>query len=70
MANKEFLTANPAAKKFFELFRIELADVSAQNTRMKDGEKSQEDIERHAREWIEANRATWEGWLAEARKAA
>lgn len=70
VANKKFLAENPAAKRFFELFTLKLADVNEQNTRMQDGEKSQKDIEKHAQEWIEKNRTTWDGWLKEARKAA
>ncbi len=70
VANKKFLEANPAAKRFFEVFTLSLSDINEQNTRMQNGEKSQEDIERHAQEWIAKNRATWDGWLAEARAAA
>ena len=70
VANKKFLDENPAAKRFFEVFTLELADINAQNTKMQDGEKSQKDIERHAQEWISANQEKWDGWLAEARKAA
>ena len=70
VANKKFMAANPAARKFFEVFTLPLADINAQNTRMNDGEKSQKDIERHADEWIAKNKAQWEGWLEESRKAA
>jgi glycine betaine/proline transport system substrate-binding protein len=70
VANKKFLKANPAAKKFFEEFTLPLEDINAQNTRMNEGEKSQADIERHADQWIAKNKATWDGWLADARKAA
>ncbi|MDT8441996.1 MAG: glycine betaine/L-proline ABC transporter substrate-binding protein ProX [Desulfuromonadales bacterium] len=70
VANNAFLAANPAARTFFELFSLPLADINTQNTRMQDGEKSQQDIERHAAEWIEANRTTWDGWLQAARQAA
>ncbi|MEE4314901.1 MAG: glycine betaine/L-proline ABC transporter substrate-binding protein ProX [Desulfofustis sp.] len=70
VANKEFLAANPAAKRFFELFTLPLADINAQNARMNEGEKSDKDIERHADEWIANNQDTWNGWLEEARKAA
>lgn len=69
-ANKKFLEDNPAAKKFFELFKLPAKDVDAQNTKMHAGEKNQKDIERHAEEWIANNQATWNGWLDEARKAA
>ena len=70
VANKKFAEGNPAAKKFFELVTIPLADINAQNTLMYEGEKSQKDIERHVDNWISKNQKTWDGWLAEARKAA
>lgn len=70
VANKKFLEANPAAKSFFEAFTLPLADINVQNTKMQDGEKSQEDIERHAKEWIAANQEKWNGWLEAARAAA
>jgi glycine betaine/proline transport system substrate-binding protein len=69
VANKKFAEENPAAKRFFELFTIPLADVSAQNDRMNRGEDSAEDIQRHAREWIKENQAQWDEWMAEARAA-
>ncbi len=70
VGNSKFLTANPAAKKFFEVFTLPLADINEQNTKMDNGEKSQKNIERHAKEWIKKNQTTWDGWLAAARKAA
>ena len=70
VANKKFIAKNPAAKKFFEVFTLPLADINEQNTRMYEGEKSQEDITRHVDEWIAKNQDNWKGWLKEARKAA
>ena len=70
VANKKFLAENPAASKFFELFTLPLGDINEQNTKMQDGEKSQEDIERHVKEWIAKNQETWNGWLDAARAAA
>ena len=70
VANKKFLEKNPAAKKFFEVFTLPLSDINTQNNKMQDGEKSQNDIERHAQEWIKANQEKWNGWLEEARAAA
>ncbi len=69
VANKKFLDENPAAKKLFEVVRIPLEDIFAQNAKMNAGEDSAEDIQRHAEEWIAANRDTFDQWLAEARKA-
>jgi len=70
VANKQFLNQNPAAQKFFELFSLPLIDINEQNAKMENGEKSQEDIERHAQEWIANNKKTWDNWLDAARKAA
>ena len=70
VANKKFMEKNPAAKKFLEIFTLPLADINAQNTRMNEGEKSDKDIEKHVAEWIDKNKEKWNGWLAEARKAA
>ena len=70
VANKKFLTKNPAAKKFFEVFTLPLLDINEQNTRMSEGEKSQKDIERHVDEWISKNKMKWDGWLSAARSAA
>jgi len=70
VANKQFLNQNPAAKKFFELFSLPLSDINEQNAKMENGQKSQEDIERHAQEWIANNKEKWDNWLDAARKAA
>ena len=70
VANKNFVRENPAAKKLFEVFSVPVADISAQNARMKDGEKSQQDIDRHVDEWIAAHSETWNNWLEQARQAA
>ena len=70
VANKKFIEKNPAAKKFFEVFTLPLSDINEQNTLMYEGQKSQKDIERHVEEWIAKNKSKWDGWLAEARKAA
>jgi len=69
VANKEFTTKNPAAKKFFEVFTLLLGDINEQNTKMNEGQKSQKDIERHADEWIAKNKAKWDSWLEQARQA-
>lgn len=71
VANTQFLDENPAARKLFEIVEIPLDDFSRQNARMfQDGESKDSDVIRHAEEWIAANRATFDGWIAEAKKAA
>jgi glycine betaine/proline transport system substrate-binding protein len=70
VANVEFLEANPAAARLFELVEIPMEDIADQNVRMQAGETSAEDLSHHASEWIEANREQVDEWLAAAREAA
>ncbi|QJB56426.1 glycine betaine/L-proline ABC transporter substrate-binding protein ProX [Pseudodesulfovibrio sp. zrk46] len=70
VANKKFTAANPAARKFMEEFKLTLNDISAQNTRMNEGEKSDKDIAKHVDEWIANNQEKWNSWLKAARMAA
>lgn len=67
IANTAWLDENPAARKWFELLEIPIGDINAQNMLVNEGEKSDEQIRQHARDWIEANRAQWDGWIAEAK---
>ncbi|NEX15218.1 MAG: proline/glycine betaine ABC transporter substrate-binding protein ProX [Halochromatium sp.] len=70
IANKDWTDANPTAAKLFEIMEISSNDISAQNLRMRDGEDSEKDIERHVQAWIKANQATYDSWLEQARTAA
>ncbi len=70
VANTEFLDNNPAARTLFELVEIPLADIAEQNVLMQEGANSEADIQGHAQQWIEDNRATVDGWLEQARAAA
>lgn len=70
VANRAFAEAHPDAAKLFSIMRLSANDISAQNKRMRDGENSAADIERHADAWIKANRKTFDAWIAEARAAA
>ena len=69
VANKAFTDAHPDAAKLFSIMKISSNDISSQNLRMRDGEASAKDIERHANAWIKANQAKFDGWVAEALKA-
>ena len=64
--NQDFAAANPAARTFLSLLQIPAADESAQNLKMMRGEKSPEDIKRHAKNWIKKNRKVFDGWLEKA----
>ncbi|NEP57637.1 MAG: glycine betaine/L-proline ABC transporter substrate-binding protein ProX [Symploca sp. SIO2G7] len=69
VANKQFLAANPVAKRWFELVKIPLQDVSAESLKIKDGEDKPEDIRRHAEEWVDKNQELFDSWVEEAKKA-
>ena len=43
--------------------------TSAQNSRMFEGEDTQEDVERHVTEWIMEHKEQWKAWLREASQA-
>ncbi len=71
VANRKFVEANPAAAKLFEVMQISANDVSAQNLTMRDkGQGGWAAAERHADAWIKAHQKVFDGWIAEAKKAA
>jgi glycine betaine/proline transport system substrate-binding protein len=70
VVNKEFMAENPAAAKLLEVARIPIEDIFAQNAKMFNGEDDQEDLERHAKTWVESNRDKVDQWLEQARAAA
>lgn len=61
---------NPAAVAFFERIKMKLEDRVWQNRLMKEGEDSDEDIDRHAMQWIEKHHDEFETWIQEAIDAA
>ena len=68
VANNDFLAKNPAANRFFELFRLSLGDIAAQSLLIHNGENKMDDFIRHADEWIAANQDAFDSWVAEAKK--
>ena len=68
-ASNNFLDANPSARVLFEQMQLKVLDVALANVKYDTGETSEEDLARHAQEWIAENRATVDGWLAAARAA-
>ncbi|MDP1688108.1 glycine betaine/L-proline ABC transporter substrate-binding protein ProX [Hydrogenophaga sp.] len=63
VANKAFAEKNPAAAKLFEVMVLPVADINAQNLRMRDGENKPQDVERHTDAWIKAHQKTFDGWV-------
>jgi len=67
VANKQFLENTPDIRRLLELVKIPLEDISRQNAKMIDGEDDNDDIRRHALQWITANRNRIDPWLKAAR---
>jgi len=70
VARNDFLAANPAAANLFEVAKLDINDISAENKLITDGENTPEAIEKHATDWIAAHQAEYDGWLQAARDAA
>jgi len=56
VANKQFLENHPDIRQLLALVKIPLKEISRQNAKMLDGEDDDEDIRRHALQWITSNR--------------
>lgn len=67
VANRQFLDKHPDVRRLLELVKIPLKDISRQNARMLHGEDDNQDIRRHALEWITRHRDKIDRWLAAAR---
>jgi glycine betaine/proline transport system substrate-binding protein len=70
VVNRAWAAKNPAAVKLFEVMRLPIADINAQNERMRSGENSQADIARHTAGWIKYHQQLFNDWIAQARAAA
>ncbi|WP_323007057.1 glycine betaine/L-proline ABC transporter substrate-binding protein ProX [Pseudorhodobacter sp.] len=70
VARNDFLEANPAAKALFELAKVDIIDISAENKQIAEGEDSSAAIDGHVDAWITAHQAEYDGWLEAARAAA
>ncbi|WP_373996664.1 glycine betaine/L-proline ABC transporter substrate-binding protein ProX [Duganella sp. 1224] len=70
VVNRAWAAANPAAVKLFEVMRLPIADISAQNERMRAGESSEADIARHTDGWIKYHQPLFDSWIAQALAAA
>lgn len=66
VANKEFMGDNPAAAKFLSLIEIPLGAVNAAQIKLRDGEDTLKDFRNQAEEWVAANQAQFDAWVAEA----
>ncbi len=70
VANKAFTDKNPAAAKLFELMKLPVGDINAQNLRMRDGQNKAADIDRHVDGWIKGHQKLFDDWITQAQAAA
>ncbi len=70
VVNRAWAEQNPAAVKLFQVMRLPIADINAQNERMRSGQNTQADIARHTAGWIRFHQQLFDGWIAQARAAA
>ena len=69
LAYREFAEANPAAARFFELFRFPIDELSAAMLRMSEEGKEPARLVEIATDWVTANQSDYDAWVAEAAKA-
>lgn len=69
VANNEFLAKNPAARKFFEMVTIPIADVNAAQVPLSKGNVKVIDVRKQAEEWVAKHQAEFDKWVDQAAKA-
>lgn len=69
LANRDFLAKNPMVDVFLSSVRIPIEDINAQNLLVYKGEKTEADVERHAKKWIADHQALFDSWIAKAKEA-
>jgi glycine betaine/proline transport system substrate-binding protein len=69
LTNKKFADDNAAARRFLGLVKIPIADINAENLKIKNGENKQVDVQRHVQQWIAAHQQEFDGWIAQAKQA-
>ena len=70
VANRAWLEKNPAARTFLALVSLDGQDISRQNMRLRSGESSLEDVDRHVEEWIEEHAEQFNSWVNAATRSA
>ncbi len=63
VAGSAFLDSHPSIRRLLEQVVIPMADISAQNALMVQGEGDPEDIRRHAEDWVAARETLVSGWI-------
>jgi len=63
LANETFAQSHPSAIAFMEQVQVPIADVSAQNQRLREGEDSASEIRTHAENWVAEHQEIFQNWL-------
>ena len=69
VANATTATKHKDIAKLFNLMKLDVNDVSGENMLMAKGQNKEKDIARHAKKWLEANKAKVDAWIKEAKAA-
>lgn len=69
VANASVADQHPEVAKLFEVMSLSVNDVSAQNSLVRDGQNSLEDINRHVDLWIKAHQTQFDHWIKQAKAA-
>lgn len=69
VANRQFLQANPAAKRWFEIVRIPFEDIITSSKLAHSGQSRPKDVRRLASEWVKNHQQQFDSWIEEAKKA-
>ena len=69
VTNASTLKNHKDIAKLFEVMKLDVNDISGENMLMSKGENKDKDIQRHAKMWIQANKALVDGWIQTAKAA-
>lgn len=69
VANKELALAHPDIHRLFEIIQLKPNEVSAENHLLHKAEKGQHNTVAYMQAWIAKNRALFDSWIEEAKRA-
>jgi len=69
VVSRAFADAHPDVAKLAEIMQLPVADITAQNALMAEGQNTAADVERHTNAWIHAHQTTFDNWIKQAKAA-
>lgn len=70
VGNKKMVEAHPAMAKLFEIMRLPIEAITAQNAAVHQGQNSNAHINQHTDAWIRSHQALFDRWIQESLAAA